>query len=176
MEIVVAHSPAIPQSESWILRVLHSAKEEATYDETAVHAEGIMVSPSLNIERTDGMVAEFKQPDELLEHTLYRAHQLGKGVLIFLPFGRDPNYFLPSFAPHPFNETEKKFPRAYWLNRTDEVGNEVAIHAAGYGDMKLKIWLGSQLMRIGGTQRLLETQFAESPLEDEAQTIPGLED
>lgn len=161
MEIAIAHSPTLSPSESWIVNVLQNA---STYNEVVYRPEDVRPVPvensaHFNIETFDGLVADFKQPDPELEQMLQRAHSLGKGVLVFLPPNKDPMQYVPSFGEPPQHDTEKRLAYAYWVNPGGVRGNEICVHRRDERGMRLKVWLGSQLIRLGEAAATQEADF-----------------
>ena len=149
MRIYFTSVPSQPTTER-PEKALQTWMEEshiAAVEDESLALEGESFDDAL--QRVDGMVMTLDQPDVEQEARAMQTHKLGKSVLLFIPGNVNPNEFLPSFAPFEKHETEYRYKRAYWINKTDQKGNEVSIHTGKMREMKLKVWLGAQLIRFG---------------------------
>jgi hypothetical protein len=162
MNILVAHSELLPLEEDWIYKTIKSdeTQHEVVYDPAQVNLQPFEPDMTLDDQDFDGIIATLKQPRERLDHDLYRAHMLGKGVLAFISPENDPALFLPSFAPYPKHVTEKdRRPLTYYISKNGQKGSEASIYQGHAPDLKLKVWLGAQLMKLGQSAAVQESDF-----------------
>jgi hypothetical protein len=172
MKIYFTSNPPQPIAErpEQALQTWMAESNITAVDDDSLATQGELYEDA--IKKVDGVVMTLEQPSAEQEARALRAHELGKSVLLFIPGNVDPNEFLPAFAPFDRHETEERYKRAYWIDKSGQKGNEVSIHTGHLREMKLKVWLGAQLIRFGVSDVFQSDEF-QVELADKSRHVSG---
>lgn len=143
MRIFVAHSMHVSAEGSWILRQLESA-EYAEQGVEPVYDLGGVDNPVNDqlLEEADAFVAEWSAPDAEQARKVMLARGMGKSVLAFLPHNGKLTDYLPDYQGREFEGNTSSF----YID-DDSPEGILAVYRGGYREMKLKLWVGYQLLQ-----------------------------
>lgn len=144
MKIYFAEAPFVDPAESKLVAQIESLMPEfrsTLFPELRPDVPLQDAKPVLK--RVDTVIADFKEPNELLRDKVLYAHSIGKSVLVGMSIRLNPAEVLSEIASPPYDDVEKRLKRAYYIDNENGI-TAIKVQRGGLSKMQLDNWLRSQ--------------------------------